>query len=140
MSEGEKRCKLFGGCANFTTADKCNTSCDFYNPKNPDEVLEIPKEVVEEKKSDVTMAPSDLPKFDKFHEFFVIKRHVFIMQSVSPKKIILKYKRKLKKSDNLADGCYIFRNQNNELLDPSKVFTKFDRTAKSKQREADAKS
>jgi len=134
MSEGknagEKRCKMFGNCTHFTTTEACTTACEFYNPKNPEEVVEMPDEIMEEKRPDVVLSLSDLPKFDKTHEFMVMKKHVFLMQSISPKKIIMKYKRKLKETDKLADGCYVFRDQKGELLDPSKTFAKFDQEAK----------
>ena len=126
--KGEKRCKLFGNCNNFSTAEKCNTSCEFYNPKNPNEVVKLP----EKKSPDIKLELSNLPRFDKKHEFFVMKKHVFKMQSVSHKKIILKYKRKLKDTDGLGDGCYIFRDKQGQLLEPTKVFAKMDKGEKGK--------
>lgn len=133
MSTGEKRCKMYGNCNHFPTAKECSTGCEFYNPRNPKEIVELPDEILEEK-ADIKLEFSDLSKFDKKHEFFVFKKHVFMAQSISLKKIILKYKRRLKKSDDsLTDGCYIFKNQKGELLEPEKVFKKFDReTAKRK--------
>lgn len=131
MSQGDESCKMYGNCVEFTTADKCNPSCDFYNPKNgvlPEAVEKAVDKAME--RPDVKLEYSDLPKFDKVHEFFVMKKHVFLMQSVSPKKIILKFKRKLRDTDKLNDGCYVFRNQKGELLEPAKVFVKFDREAK----------
>ena len=47
------------------------------------------------------------------------------MQSISPKKIILKFKRKLKKTDSLADGVYKFQSKNGEDMEAAKVFKKF---------------
>ncbi len=142
MSEGNTKCKLYGNCPEFTTVDKCTTGCDYYNPKNPDEEIDIPEEVIAkaeaEERPEIKLIFSDLPKFDKIHEFFVMKKHVFMMQSISPKKIILKYKRRLKDTDKLNDGCYIFRNQKNELLEPEKVFKKFDRQSKEKLAKAGA--
>jgi len=131
MSKGNTKCKMFGDCNHYSEeeADKCTTVCEFYNPKNPEEVVEMPDEVVEDKRPDVKLELSNLPKFDKKHEFMVMKKHVFTMQSISPKKIILKYQRRLKDSDNLADGTYIFKDQQDKLLEPMKVFKKFDREA-----------
>jgi hypothetical protein len=125
---------MFGNCSEFTTADKCTTACHFYNPKNPNEEVNIPEAIKEdsEERPEIKLALSDLPKFDKTHEFFVMKKHVFMAQSISPKKIILKYKRRLKESDSLQDGCYIFRDKNDNLLEPEKVFKKFDNQAKVK--------
>ena len=123
--KGEESCKMFKNCIEYTE-ETCNTKCNFYNPKNTDEVLEMPDEVLEEKPT-LKLELSNLPKFDKKHEFFVMKHHVFQMQSVSPKKIILKYKRKLRDTDGLGDGCYIFKDQKGQLLEPLKVFAKMDR-------------
>ena len=136
----EKKCKMVGNCNEFTTEDKCNSSCDFYNSGDV-EILseEMEKKVEAElkkeslKRPDVRLEYSDLPKFDKGHEFFVMKKHVFLIQSVSPKKIILKFKRKLSQTDALQDGCYVFKDQKGEVLEPTKVFLKFDREAKKKK-------
>ena len=139
MSQGNTKCKLFGNCPNFTTADKCTTGCHFYVSKNPDEMVEISDKVDTEIKGDlIKLLASDLPKFDKKHEFFVMKRHVFILQSVSPKKIVLKYKRKLSNTDGLTDGCYIFRDQKDKLLEPTKVFKIFDRKIAAEKAAKDA--
>lgn len=144
MSQGEESCKMYGNCTNGVDVKDCNPSCDFYNPKDgvlSEEVARVVDEELEKEtmeRPEVKLEHSDLPKFDKVHEFFVIKKHVFLMQSVSPKKIILKFKRKLKDSDTLGDGCYIFKNQKEELLEPSKVFVKFDREAKANKAKADA--
>lgn len=133
MSCGEESCKMYGNCVEFTTEDKCNPSCDFYNPKDDLLSEKMEKDIEEQlERPEVKLELSNLPKFDKIHEFFVIKGHVFLMQSVSPKKIILKFKRKLKESDKLNDGCYVFRDQEEKLLEPAKVFVKFDREAKAK--------
>ncbi|MCP4368296.1 MAG: hypothetical protein GY797_09350 [Deltaproteobacteria bacterium] len=142
MSEGNKKCKMFGDCNHYDAEkpEDCTTACEFYNPKNPEEVVEMPDEVVEEERPDVKLEHSGLSKFDKVHEFFVMKKHVFQMQNISPKKIILKYKRRLKETDNLADGCYVFRNQKGELLDPSKTFAKFDREARANAAKAEAEA
>lgn len=143
MSEGNIKCKMFKSCNHYTTVDKCTTACEFYNPKNPNEVIDIPKEVIAQAEAkeqpDLKLELSNLPKFDKIHEFFVMKSHVFMMQSVSPKKIILKYKRKLKKSDNLADGCYIFKDAKGELLQSDKVFKKMDQDKAKRERKGGSK-
>ena len=136
MSEGNIKCKLFGNCTNFTTKEECNTACDYYAPKNPEEELEIPDEVLEQAEvksknpKDINLKVSGLQKFDKTHEFMVLKKHVFEMQSISPKKIILKYKRKLNQTDKIADGVYVFVDKDDKLLVPHKVFAEFDRKAK----------
>lgn len=122
VAKVEEPCKVYGKCNNFTTEENCNPGCEFYAPAG--EIQELPEI------PDVRMIVSNLPKFDRFHEFFVIKKHVFIMQSVSPKKIILKFKRKLKETDRLPDGCYVFKDSEDELMEPLKVFAKFDRGAK----------
>lgn len=127
--KGEKRCKMFGNCTNFTTHETCTTGCEFYVPKNPDEELALEEEVVENEKKerDIVLGYSTLPKFDKKHEFFIMKKHVFVIQSVSPKKIVLKYKRRLNNTDGISDGCYTFKNKEGKLLDPLKVFAKLDK-------------
>ena len=137
MSQGERSCKMFGNC-NHTDIkiENCNVDCDFYNPLDgikPDSISKKPKEkiIVPDPNSPI-LELSDLPKFDKLHEFVVLKRHVFQMQSISPKKIILKFKRKLNKDDMLPDGCYTFKDQNKKLLKSSKVFAQFNRNTKEK--------
>lgn len=124
MSEGNRKCKSFGECEDFTTAEECTTACKSYVPKNPNEVMELPDEV---EAPELKLEYSNLPKFDKKHEFFVMKGHVFLMQNVSPKKIILKYRKKLKESDKLQDGCYVFKDMDGNLLEPSKEFKKMER-------------
>jgi len=75
--------------------------------------------------NDVNLKSSGLPKFDKAHEFIVLKGHIFEIQSISIKKIIIKNKRKLSDTDKLADGCYVFVDKDDKLLLPRKVFSKF---------------
>jgi len=139
MSQGETKCKMFGNCTVYDDPKNCTTACDHYNPKNPDEELnleevEMPDEIIGTSPEipDVRLMFSDLQKFDKNFEFAVLKKHVFTFQSISPKKIILKYRRKLKNTDGLHDGCYIFRGKEDELLEPLKTFKFLDERAKEK--------
>ncbi|MCP4650405.1 MAG: hypothetical protein GY853_10050 [PVC group bacterium] len=130
----ENCCKMYGkNCMHFITEEKCNSLCDFYNSKeevNPEELDELIEKAVE--KPNIKLEHSTLPKFDKLHEFFVMKNHVFLLQSVSPKKIILKFSQKLKDTDSIGDGCYTFKNQKDELLEPRKVFLEMKRKTKHK--------
>jgi len=131
-------CKFDGDCINFITEEHCSIHCEFYNPID-DSILKdvevMADEIIKKQKNkkDINLKFSALPKFDKLHEFIVLKRHVFEMQSISPKKIILKFKRKLTKTDTIADGCYVFVDKEDKLLIPHKVFAKFDREAKKKR-------
>ncbi len=136
MSTGNIKCKLYGNCNLGKEHHECTTACENYNPKNENENIEIPAEVLEQEEKkfenteDINLKLSGLGKFDKKYEFIIIKKHIFVFQNISPKKIILKYKRKLNKTDNIADGCYIFVDKDDNLLSPHKVFAKFDRDAK----------
>ena len=60
----------------------------------------------------------------------LMKKHVFSIQSVSPKKIVLKFKRKLHGKNILGDGCYVFKNPEGTLLKPDKIFKESDKRAK----------
>lgn len=145
MSLGERSCKMYGNCTNVSEENKCTVNCGFYHPVEgvpQDTKLEESKEKpIEIKKDDPILTLSQLPKFDKELEFVVMKRHIFYMQSISPKKIILKYKRKLKDTDKLPDGIYCFHDRENNKLNVKSVFSTFDRdeTAKRKAKEAKEK-
>lgn len=56
---------------------------------------------------------SPFSTFNKDNEFVVLKGIVFKIQSISPKKIILK--QYTVSVDDLADGVYCFRNKRMEL-------------------------
>ncbi len=96
---------------------------------------EVKEELKTKNEKDINLKYSGLAKFSKVNEFIVLKKHVFEIQSVSVKKIVLKFKRKLNKSDSLADGCYVFTDKNDELLLPHKVFNQFYNDAKRVARE-----
>ncbi|MHA1739238.1 MAG: hypothetical protein ACTSWD_11680 [Candidatus Heimdallarchaeota archaeon] len=137
MSEQPVPCKLIDNCNHEQTAETCNDSCEYYNPEDDSispEMESLVKEEIKKSKNekDINLKHSAMEKFDKNHEFVVLKKHVFELQSISPKKIILKYKRKLNKTDNINDGIYVFTDRNDELLIPHKVFAKFDKDAKAK--------
>lgn len=138
MSEQPIPCKMEGNCTEYTIAENCNPTCDFYNPIDEHIPEDVQKQLDKEeiiKKSNPILEFSSLLKFDKTHEFIVLKKHVFQMQSISPKKIILKFKRKLNEKDAISDGCYTFKDQNMKLLNPMKVFRKMDMNAKKKHDE-----
>jgi len=100
-------------------------------------VDEAAEKEIQEIKNKPIILRSDLPKFDKMHEFVVLKNHVFFMQSVSPKKIILKFKRKLKEKEALPDGCYIFKDDKGNLIEHAKIFGKLDKNIRAARREND---
>lgn len=140
MSEQPVKCKLDigDGCLNLDEHVGCNPTCTHYNPVDESVSTELEELIEEEVKKtknqkDINLKLSGMEKFNKTHEFVVLKKHVFEFQSISPKKIILKYKRKLNKTDKIADGCYVFTDKNDELLIPHQVFLKFDREAKDRQ-------
>ena len=133
-------CKMIDDCNHDQTAETCNPSCEFYNPVNgkvPEEIeLKAEEQIKAEDKNpnDINLKISAMEKFDKLHEFVVLKRHVFQMQSISPKKIILKFKRKLKETDKIQDGCFVFVDKDDKLLLPEKVFKKFTEDARQKMK------
>lgn len=137
MSEGERTCKMFGNCTNFTEVEKCNKECDFYATKLGEETPEEVEAQIEIEaamaRPDVKLEVSTLPKFDTKFEFMVIKKHVFTLLKVTPKKITLRLAQVLKDSDGLSDGCYVFKDQQDRMLDPHKTFLKFKREAKIKR-------
>jgi len=135
MSWGEKSCKLYGKCST-AKEESCNTDCELYNPKDKTEAKEVEAKAEKQapEKSKINLQLSNLPKFDKQNEFVVLKKHVFQLQSISPKKVILKFRRKLTKTDKIQDGCYVFRDENNELLDPYKIFLGFDRARRKEEK------
>lgn len=143
MSSGERSCKMYGNCNNETKENKCTVNCGFYHPVEgvtPDTKVEEPKEnPIKIKKNDPILTLSQLPKFDKELEFVVMKRHIFYMQSISPKKIILKYKRKLKDTDKLPDGVYCFHDQEQNKLNVKNVFSTFDRDEAAKRKAKEEK-
>ena len=114
MSEQPVKCKMEDkNCTEFTIKEKCNADCEFYNPVD-DHITEKVEEQIKESKPVLQFSP--LPKFDKNFEFVVLKNHVFQFQSISPKKIILKFKRKLNKAESMQDGCYIFKNPGDGVM------------------------
>jgi len=120
-------CKMVNDCVHKVNEECPETPCEFYNPidNHIPEGLEdeIEKAEAEEKEAKPILQFSTLPKFDKHHEFVVMKNHVFQFQSISPKKLILKFKRKLNDKENIPDGCYTFTNPvTKKLLDQSKIF------------------
>lgn len=138
MSYGERSCKMYGNCNHDIEPKNCNVDCGYYNPlvnvdpdtiskKTEPDIKEIPN-----KSNDPVLKLSDLPKFDKQFEFIVLKKHVFYMQNISPKKIILKFKRKLKNTDSLPDGVYCFQDKNGALVEFKNVFKILDAAKKQK--------
>lgn len=131
MSWGEQSCKLFQNCPE-ATVKTCNVDCEIYNPVDGIEPTTISKKddvAKEEPQGLATMSTiklSDLPKFDKNLEFVVLKKHIFYMQSISPKKIILKFKRKLKSTDTLPDGVYCFHDTAGKEIEFKPVFKAYD--------------
>ena len=133
----EPECKMLNNCTHEQTTETCNPECDYYNPIDGSvspELEEIVEQAIKTKnEKDVNLKLSGLPKFDKKHEFIVMKRHVFEMQNISPKKIILKFKRKLKDTDKIADGCYVLVDKDDKLLIPNKVFAQMEKDARAKE-------
>lgn len=129
MSQGERSCKMHGNCTHNIEPANCTVDCEYYNPLDnvePDSISKKTELDMEPKPDRPILKLSDLPKFDKNFEFVVLKKHVFYMQSISPKKIILKFKRKLKKTDVFPDGVYCFTDTINDKYDFKKVFKMFD--------------
>lgn len=107
MSWGERSCVVFGKC-DIANEKICNVDCLSYrcNGEPPDSVAKFtksdmpPKEPTEPKEKQVQMVQSTFPNFSKTKEFIVLKGHIFHIQSVSPKKLVLKLKGKDKKLPN----------------------------------------
>ena len=120
MSWGERSCKKFGKDCEIASMNTCNVDCIDYesNGNTPDSESKFKKvkvTEVEEKsmlqKKGIGIFRSKLPNFSKTIEFVVLKGHIFNIQSVSPKKIILKFKAMTNKKDPLPDGIFCFRDQ-----------------------------
>jgi len=62
-----------------------------------------------EQSNEPTIVPSNLNHFDKHKEFVVLKEKVFNIQSISPKKIILKLKGSVNKQHPLPTGIYCIK-------------------------------
>lgn len=149
MSEQPVPCKMeIDNCDNYNEHIGCNPACTSYVPIDPEmanklENLAVSVDEVIEKKSkndkDINLKISGLEKFNKKHEFIVLKHHIFEMQSISPKKIILKFKRKLNNTDNIKNGIYVFVDRDDELLEPHKVFNKFERDTKAAEKAREEK-
>ena len=125
MSEQIRPCKMVDNCNHEQTAETCNKDCEYYNPEDDSELINsLPEEEIkmDNGKTRTKIVNSGFEKFNKSHEFIVLKKHVFEIQSVSPKKLILKFKRKLKKDDVIMDGCYVFKT-GGEIQNVHKVFT-----------------
>lgn len=143
MSTRETNCKWYEegeDCLNFDEEKGCTVNCEYFNPKDDKLPPEVEEKVdskikkIEEDKKDINLKISGLAKFNKKYEFLVLKRMIFEIQSISPKKIILKFKTKLNESDKLTDGCYIFTDKEDEPLIPHKVFNKFHNNTKKAQK------
>jgi len=145
MEQGEQSCKMFGNCTHTENRIKdCNVDCDYYNPIDgiiePSSISKKPKLDVKSESKSPIIKLSDLPKFDKTFEFVVLKKHVFYMQSISPKKIILKFKRKLKDTNTLPDGVYGFTDTQKNKLDVKKIFKGFDAERREKEKKEKEKT
>jgi hypothetical protein len=118
----EKSCKMHMDCLHQTPTT-CNVDCEFYNPMQgvePSTTSQV------EGDHQLALAKSKLEKFDKSKEMIVLKDHVFLMQSISPKKIILKFKKKMKPG-TLPEGTYCFLDkENNEVAELSQSFKKLN--------------
>jgi len=138
MSEQPVKCKMDGNCVEFTTDENCNTECEFYNPVDETIPESIEQQIANSKP---VLQFSNLPKFDKKHEFVVLKKHVFQLQSISPKKIILKFKRKFNQNENIPDGCYIFKNPaTEEILNQASVLRVLAKNTRDKNKELKEKA
>ena len=122
MSWGERSCEQYGKCE-LATMKTCNPDCIEYksNGKEPDVAPKINKTVSDtgnesEKPNNKPMiVPSNLNHFSKKTEFVVLKGKVFNIQSVSPKKIILKLKGAVNKNNPLPSGIYCIKESDGNL-------------------------
>jgi len=117
MSWGERSCKKYRNGCEIASMKTCNVSCIDYesNGKKPDSetTMKIIRDTKEPKdlNNEVTgnVLRSTLPKFSKGKEFVVLKKHIFNIQSISPKKIILKFKGMTTKENPLPDGIFVIK-------------------------------
>lgn len=114
--KGDDSCKMLGKCIEYTTPAKCNPDCDFYNPKDPIAAKALEEKKVEEKANMLIVRMSTLPEFNKKKEFVLLKKHLFEIQSISPKKVILRFKKRLKDTDTMPDGVYCFADKEGNIL------------------------
>lgn len=141
MSWGERSCTKFGKGCEIASMKTCNVDCIDYesNGAEPDSESKFKKIKPPEKPPEqsplqakgIGIFRSSLPKFSKKIEFVVLKGHIFNIQSVSPKKIILKFKAMTNKKDPLPDGIFCFRDQDNE----QKIKTIHEVNVKNQQKE-----
>lgn len=115
---GERSCKKHSKCE-IASEKTCNVDCIDYvsNGGFPDSTNKFVKEEEAKKeksplqKKGISIFKSNLPNFSKQMEFVVLKGHIFTIQSVSPKKIILKFKSMVNTSDPIPDGIFCFRDE-----------------------------
>jgi len=114
MSWGERSCKKSGKCE-IASPPTCNVDCVDYesNGEPQDSIAKIkksdPVDVTKEVKKGGQVQRSILKNFSKKKEFVVLKGLVFNIQSVSPKKIILKLKGKTSKKEPIPDGIFVIK-------------------------------
>lgn len=112
---GETSCKKHGGC-DVATEKTCNPDCIDYdsNGKEPNTPGKINKP---EKPKGPMIVPSTLKNFSKRSEFVVMKGKVFNIQSISPKKIILKLKGAVNAKHPLPTGIYCIKEPDGVVKD-----------------------
>lgn len=109
MSWGERDCKDWGDCkiANMGT---CNKSCEYYTVNKDHKAIEA---IAPPSEGGPTIVRSTNERYNKKEDMIVLKGDIFEIQSLSPKKMILRLKKNLTESNRkegnyLPDGVFCF--------------------------------
>jgi len=91
---------------------------------------EIKEEVEKENKKiqtkqEFTLIKSTGENFVKEKDIVVLKGHMFFIQSISPKKLILKLVRRFKQEETLVDGIFCYIDKNNKFKKNKEVLSSF---------------
>ena len=76
-------------------------------------------------KQELTLIKSTGENFVKEKDIIVLKGHMFFIQSISPKKLILKLVRRFKQEETLVDGIFCYIDKNNKLKKNKEVLSSF---------------
>lgn len=107
MSWGQKDCVLFGSCKVATVAT-CNTKCEGYVL---DPEYKAVASVAPPSEGGPQIRRSEGTKFSKAEDMIVLGGKIFEIQSITPKKMLLRYRQKMSqtaKATELPDGVFNF--------------------------------
>lgn len=119
MSWGEQSCIKYGSCKTATYMT-CNRKCAFYELNPGYKVME---DVKPEAEGGPQIVRSPNTTFNKREDMVVLGGKIFEIQSITPKKILLKYRQKMTKAKSgqmLPDGVFCFK-VNGKVAEVAKV-------------------